>query len=57
MRRSLDLAASEERVVVSKGYGLRNIATVEVDLESGAAVVIEPGRIRVRRLPMESREP
>ena len=36
---------------------LRNIATVEVDLESGAMVVIEPGRIRVRRLPMESREP
>ena len=68
-----DLAASEDRVVVSKGYGLRhmpdrsasgllsillrNIATVEVDLESGAVVVIEPGRIRVRRLPMESREP
>ena len=36
---------------------LRNIATVEVDLESGAVVVIEPGRIRVRRLPMESLEP
>jgi len=36
---------------------LGNIATVEVDLESGAVVVIEPGRIRVRRLPMESREP
>ena len=36
---------------------LRNIATVEVDLESGAMVVIEPGRIRVRRLPMENREP
>lgn len=36
---------------------LRNIATVEADLETGAMVVIEPGRIRVRRLPMESREP
>ena len=36
---------------------LRNIATVDVDLESGAVVVIELGRIRVRRLPMESREP
>ena len=85
-----DLAASEERVVVSEdtdfgtllslrdsskpsvilfrhmpdrsAFGLlsillRNIATVEVDLESRAMVVIEPGRIRVRRLPMESREP
>lgn len=32
-----------------------NIPTVEAELESGALVVIEPGRIRVRRLPMESR--
>ena len=34
---------------------LANIASVEADLASGAIVVIEPGRIRLRRLPMESR--
>lgn len=34
---------------------LQNVATVEADLESGAVVVIEPGRIRVRRLPTGTR--
>ena len=31
---------------------LTNMATVADDLETGALVVIEPGRIRVRKLPM-----
>ena len=31
---------------------LANIASVEADLEAGAVVVVEPNRIRVRRLPM-----
>lgn len=35
---------------------LSNIATVEADLASGAVVVIEPGRIRVRKLPMDRQE-
>jgi len=38
------------------GILLANIPTVEVDLESGALVVIEPGRIRVRKLPMGARD-
>lgn len=35
---------------------LINIASIEGDLETGALVVIEPGRIRVRKLPMGERE-
>lgn len=35
---------------------LLNIATVEADLASGAVVVIEPGRIRIRKLPMGRQE-
>ena len=38
------------------GILLANIPTVEVDLESGALVEIEPGRIRVRKLPMGGRD-
>ena len=34
---------------------LANFAAVEADLELGAVVVLEPGRIRVRRLPITSR--
>ena len=34
---------------------LANLAAVEADLERGAVVVIEPGRVRVRRLPIASR--
>jgi predicted nuclease of predicted toxin-antitoxin system len=35
---------------------LRNLATIEGSLESGAVVVIEAARIRVRRLPFGSEE-
>ena len=35
---------------------LANLAEVATDLDSGAVVVIEPGRVRVRRLPISIRE-
>ena len=31
---------------------LANLATIATDLEQGCVVVIEPGRLRVRRLPI-----
>ncbi len=32
---------------------LANLPTLEVDLKVGGVVVIEPGRIRIRRLPLD----
>lgn len=37
------------------GHLLANFSAVEADLAAGAIVVLEPGRIRIRRLPI--REP
>ncbi len=34
---------------------LVNLPDVEADLETGAVVVIEPGRMRIRRLPIRHR--
>jgi hypothetical protein len=43
---------TQRRPVQQSEMLLANLAMVEGDLADGSIVVIEPGRIRVRRLPL-----
>lgn len=43
---------TQRRPEQQSGTLLANIATIERDLADGSIVVVEPGRIRVRKLPL-----